>query len=310
MTLLPETVDVSRFECLTRVEGAPASIDYPERELLGDRGGTVRVRMEFFDRSKGPLVEVLNSPSRAFSEAVQTYVDDYRLPCFRKSEQRAFAIQEFIFHPRDARRVTWVAAVSVGQAQDDCKAVGVENTRLERYPAKALREGKQGRVLALATFEGPGVPAQVTILHGGGHREFDQAVVQALSQVRLQCSSSSGAWPRRATQLYTFQIADGARAALKDVDLKTFVGAIDQLASHRVRFDLSSMNCPFEVQLALNQPFAANAVGELGTPDPNRLAFLTWLRSVALRLPPKALDEVLGSSMRISVPCGLLDLTS
>jgi hypothetical protein len=241
---------------------------------------------------------------------VLSFVNDYRLPCFRKGGQRAFAIQEFVFHPRDARAVTWVAPVAVGPRQDDCKVVGIEKTKLERYPPKALREGAQGKVLALATFEGPGVPAKVTILHGGGHRALDEAVGEALGQVQLECSAPGERWPRGAIQLYTFRIEGGARAALKDLDLKTFVAAIDQLGSHKVRFDLTTMSCPFEVQLVLYQPFARNSVGQVGPPDPNRQALLAWLQSVALRLPPKAMDELLGSTMRISVPCGLLDLNS
>lgn len=310
MTLLPETVDASRFDCLTRVEGAPSTIEYPERERFEGTGGTVRVRMEFLDQRKGPLVEVLASPNDALSWAVRRFVDDYRLPCFKKSEQRAFAIQEFAFHPRDARPVTWAHPVVVGQVMDDCKLVGFEKARSTRYPSKAMREGKEGRILGLVTFDGPGVPAKVTILHGGGHRALDEAMVAAMEQVSLECASSGGQWPRRAMQLFVFQIAGEARTRFKDQDLKTFVTWIDQLDSHKVRFDFDSMSCPFEVEFHLYQPYGANAVGEVGKTDPNRQALLTWLRSVALRLPPKLMDEVLGRSLRIAVPCGLLDLTS
>ena len=307
-SLLPEPVDAGPFKCLTRVEGSPTVIEYPERAGFGVEGGTVRVRMEFFDRSKGPLVETLSSPSREHSDAVERFVEYYRLPCFKSGGQRAFAIQEFVFRPNDGTRVTWFAPAAVGPAKDECKVVGAEDAML--YPPKAIRDYKQGRVLARATFEGPGLAPEVIILHGGGHRALDEAVSEAMGQLRVECGPSGGRWPRQVVRLYMFVIEGGARATFKDVDLKTFVASIDKLDSHKVRFDLSSMGCPFEVALALNQPFAANEVGEIGRPDPNREAFLVWLRSVALRLPPKAMDELLGSTMHISVPCGLLDLTS
>lgn len=310
LTLLPHAADVDAFKCLTRAAGALASVKYPERERLTREGGTVRVRMEFMDPNEGPRVEVLSSPSRAFSEAVRDYVERYRLPCISKVGQRATAVQEFVFHPRDAQSVTWIDPVAVDYKVGGCKAVGIEKTKFDRYPPAALRKEAEGRVLALATFTGPGVAAQVTILHGGSHRALDDAVKEALGLVHLECSTPEVQWPVQAIQLFAFQIDGNARSTLKDLDLKTFVAAIDQLGSHKVRFDLSSMNCPFEVEFELYQPFARNGVGQVGPPDPNRQAFLTWLQGVALRLPPKALDEVLGSSMRISVPCGLLDLTS
>lgn len=309
---VPDPSIAESLKCLTGNEGK--SVKYPEYERTTGRGGTVRVRLEFFSPVKGPLSSVLSAPSQALGDAVRWYVDDYRMPCLKKGKPPVVAIQEFSFDPRDGQRVTFAGlqrSAEAGEKWDKaCKAVGVEHTQLTSYPTRAIRDNASGTVLASARFDGPGIAPEVTILNPGGHRTLEQAVVGAMAQIRIECTEPVDYWPRTFQQTYVFLIEGKARPVLKDLDLKQFVGAIDQLESHKARFDLGSMGCPFEVHFELYQPYAANRVGEVGRTDPNRQALLAWLESVSLRLPRNVVDQMLGGSMRIAVPCGLLDLTS
>ena len=58
----------------------------------------------------------------------------------------------------------------------------------------------------------------------------------------------------------------------------------------------------------LLQPYAPNMVGEVGRSDPNRTEFIEWLKTLALDLPTRMRKHVIGDTITISVPCGLIDL--
>jgi hypothetical protein len=310
LAILPDESAAESLKCIAGNDAKGKAIAYPERELMMRTGGTVRVRLEFVSPASGPRVEVLSSPTTALAEEVRRYVEDYRLPCMKKEAPPVIAVQEFSFDPRDGQPVTWARPQASSALKQACEITGIEKTQNLQVPRKAVQEGYSGTVLALAQFDGPDIAPVVTILHKGGHRVLAEAVVNVMQQLRAVCAGPSNSWPIKASQVYRFNLEGEATVALKDVDLKTFVAAIERLGEHKVRFDLNSMGCPFAVELAIYQPYLRNRVGEVGKTDPNRQGFLDWLQSVSLRIPPQALDRLLGSTMRISVPCGLLDLTT
>jgi hypothetical protein len=266
------------------------------------------VSIEFVNADGPPRAKVLFSQGEPLEKAVLQRVRAYRLPCFRPGSTRAVFIQEFHFDPRDGRPVSWSAARSV-QEVSPCTLIDELKASEIRYPQRAMRQNVSGSVLAQARFDGPDQAPTVTILNEVG-RDLTDVAVEQMRRSRLSCREPSGKWPKSALQMFRFRIEGNGGHVLKDMTLRQFVGAIDKLEKHRVRFDLSSMACPFDVDLVLYQPYAKNPVGEVGEPDPNRQEFLAWLSTVALRIPHVTLKQVLGDTMRISVPCGSLDLTS
>jgi len=79
--------------------------------------------------------------------------------------------------------------------------------------------------------------------------------------------------------------------------------------TQKVRFDLTTMGCPFEVDVTAYKPYATNGVAEVGQRDPNRREFLEWLRAATFVFPPAAQRTAIGSSSRVTVPCALLDFS-
>ena len=212
---VPDPSIAESLKCLTGNEGK--SVKYPEYERTTGRGGTVRVRLEFFSPVKGPLASVLSAPSQALGDAVRWYVDDYRMPCLKKGKPPVVAIQEFSFDPRDGQRVTFAGLRRSAEASPwdkACKVVGVEHTRLTTYPPKAARENGEGTVLALARFDGPDIAPVVTILNPGGHRALEAAVAGSMEQLRIECTEPVDYWPRTFQQTYTFLLEGKARPLL------------------------------------------------------------------------------------------------
>ena len=91
--------------------------------------------------------------------------------------------------------------------------------------------------------------------------------------------------------------------------LATFVRALDKLEAEHVKFDFANTACPFDVRFVLRQPVLSNEVGEIERSDPNRREFIEWLKTVSLKIPERDRAQVLGDSMTLSVPCGVLDLS-
>jgi hypothetical protein len=303
--------DPSVAACLATGHVGGAGPVYPPEELGSKSGGTVRVRMEFVNANGPPRATVLYSQAESFEAAVLEHIRSYRLPCFKPAAGRVVFVQEFNFDRRDGRKVAWSAPRSM-EEMSPCKATPETKASELRYPDYAGRRGAQGSVLAQARFDAPGQAPTVTILNEADvdGRDLKNVAVAHMQRSRLICSEPSGTWPKIALQLFRFRLEGAVAPVLKDLTLRQFVGAIDKPDRHRVRFDLNSMACPFEVDLVLYQPYAANPVGEVGRSDPNRHEFLLWLSTVALRIPPVTLKDVLGDTIRISVPCGSLDLTS
>lgn len=308
---LPADGDERLMSCLTPARADASAIPYPANATRLRTEGTVRVRLLFADAASAPKVDILFATSDDFESAVRGYLDGYRLPCLPAGHSPVAAVQEFSFSIHGGEKVHWsppMGTSTMVAGDGGCEALGFDRRTLG-YPMTARTMPGTVTVLAGMRFDGPDQPPQVEVLNPLPHDFFGDEVKTWLSKVTLKCKGTRP-WPVRAFQTYKFHLDGEKTAVLKDMPLQTFVGAIRDLPRHQVRFDLSSMSCPFEVQLHLHQPYALNSVGEVGKPDPNRAGFLAWLRTVSLRIPDETLNQVLGDTMRISVPCGVLDLTS
>jgi len=296
------------FSCLTPASDQQRDIAYPARELQLRSDGTVRVRLTFTAPDEAPRVEVLFSSGENFEAAVLDHIHDYRLPCFPAGHAPLVAIQEFGFDFRGAGKVYWAKPQSTVIEEGDCEVTGFDSSSL-RDPDMVRSRARSSTVLVEMQFDGEGKAPSVKVLNPLPGPYVADEVIEAVRKLRVTCKASR-TWPLKAVQSYRFRRTDTDQLVLNDMSLKSFVQSIDHLEKHQVRFDLSSMSCPFAVQLRLYQPYAKNSVGEVGKTDPNRAGFIAWLTTVSLRIPDETLNQVLGDTIRISVPCGVLDLTS
>lgn len=290
----------SMLGCLER---PPAPPPYPVGLAENKLGGTIRVRLSFYSSSEPPRSAVtFAAGGDAFRRAVLEHVASYRLPCLAGGAAPVEAVQEFQFLPGDGRKVHW-SVVRDGQAdssrQADCVA---GRDRGIRFP------GVIGTVLVRLRFDSPSAAPDVAVLYDSSGGRLSNSVRDAVAGYRMTCLTA-GAKPVEARQLFRFAWADEPATLLKDAPLSAFVRALADLERHKVRFDFSTMRCPFDVRLVLFQPYARNEVGEIGSSQPDRREFIEWLKGVELALNPRQRSQVVGDSMTISVPCGVLDLT-
>ena len=302
LTLLPAD---SALGCLDT--GGSTRPAYPEAEAVLKNGAVVRVSLTFVAPDKPPKVETtFNSGGDVFVDVVRSFVKGYRLPCMAAGAASVTGVQEFQFVPDDGRKVIYGAPRD--QHPKEAAALRcVTGMRPPEYPG-GFGQPPEGTVVVKMKFVDGTSPPQPTVLFDGGSGRLAAAVLRAVEQYRMPCLDASDP-PLTAMQAFAFVMSDSKRYTLKDVQLRQFVAAVDKPEQHPVRFDFSTMGCPFDVRLRLFQPHTANDVGEVERSDPNRREFIEWLRAVSLKLPRDAARQVIGQSIMISVPCGILDLT-
>lgn len=293
--------------CLVRPQGTPA---YPAGDVERKSGALVRVNIEFALLDAAPDVEVFfNSGSPAFAQAVKDYVGAYRLSCMAKGAVPVKMAQEFRFRPGDGQPVTFAQARLSGSGEP-CISVGNGVPSYPKLgPLWARDLAPQGTVLAEVGFVGVGLPPTVRILFDGGHPKLGLSVANHIvAQYRATCAPALG-FPLVGVQSFAFKIDGDAGYRMNDVGLRAFVGALKNLESGGPIFDFDTMACPFDIQLSHLRPYALNFATEVGVADPNRREFIEWLRQATLKLPADAAKQLVGASLKISVPCGKLDLS-
>jgi hypothetical protein len=305
----------STLSCLTPASSEAKPISYPKSLLERKQGALIRLQITFKGGDLEPEVEVIaNTGDDDFATLARRRASEYRLPCMKPGQAPVVARQEFDFRPTDSRPVSWSGVERQTESFRGCAMLDGEPFPWRRWPAYPdylIRKDVEGVVLASMTFNSSAQPPQVRILFDSGSPALANEVIQYLQGVRLSCLPAGQSVTARIP--FHFRIEGNRRFNLKDLTLQQFVGAIEPKAveapSGKVRFDLSSMGCPFDVLLELWQPYDENIVGAVGERDPRREPFLKWLKTVPLALKPDQLKHVLGGHTRISVPCGSLDLT-
>lgn len=295
--------------CLTRPADAPA---YPPSMLERKGEAYVRVRMTFEAPDRAPKVDLFyNSGQDDFEAPVRAHVRAYRLPCMTVGAGPVVATQEFRFTPGDGRKVFW----SPERREDDDRQAMTKCISFGKgkpsYPLSARYAARPpvGTVLAKMRFTAVNEPPEVAILFNGGTPMLAGMVSGHIGeQYRMTCEPPSG-FPVVASQSFSFTFEGEREFRFKDVDLKTFVGGLRDVERQPVVFDFKTMGCPFELQLRVYQPYQANSVGEVGSSDPNRREFIEWVKNATFKLPPASANQLVGGSMKVSVPCGQLDLS-
>jgi hypothetical protein len=303
LVALPEA---SSAECLTLVAGAHPPV-YPEGELALKREAVVRVRLVFAGGDAAPKASVFhNLGPEAMSNAVLEYVRNYRLPCMAAGAEPVIATQEFHF-TLEGRKIVY-GGLRDELARKSVIACVTGDERRPEYPRDLKGPLPQGNVIVRLKFSNASEPPTATILTDAGSRVLRRVVLDHVERYRMPCLPAT-AKPIEAMRTFSFRQEGARQYTLNDLTLQQFVDGLDKLEQQRVRFDFSGMSCPFDVRVNLYQPYAKNSVGEIDRIDPNRREFIEWLRGVALKLPEAAAPQLIGQSMTVSVPCGMLDLT-
>ena len=271
-------------------------------------GGVVRLRLTFSVPDSQPRAEVFyETAGRAFRTAVIDYVAAYRLPCIAPGDAPVVATQEFEFDPGDGRKVVWAEVRDEAPARGTSMDCLIAAKEPPEYPSSPFGSSDPGVVLARFSFTDPLSPPKTEILFDGGTSRFSRVVGRYAESYRLPCMKAGGP-AIVARQVFHFRVDGQGRSMLKDSSMASFAAALDKLESQHVRFDFTTMGCPFEVRFVLYRPYVDNEVGEIERHDPNRREFLEWLKRVELNLPAKNRRQVIGDSMTIAVPCTVLDL--
>lgn len=291
--------------CLLPAAGERGAPEYPEHLRMAHKDATVTAKLTFDSATAAPRFKVLsNTGSSDFQRAVAEYVQRYRLPCFDASLGPIETTQVFEFRARDSRAVHYS---DVGQ-QATRLPVNCIATAPVTYPPRASLAQAQGNVLLGFTFTKKGEPPEIQVLYGGRNRDLQAAAVSGAKNYRLNCDIPADA-PVLAKQLFVFYIDGSGTPVLRDVTLPQFLGAVDRADLGAVKFDFNTMACPFDVNIAMHRPYTSNSVGEYGETDPRRASFIAWLSKLTMRFPKESEPSLVGASIKVTVPCMLLDLT-
>ncbi|MCO5124885.1 MAG: hypothetical protein M9915_14210 [Rhizobacter sp.] len=287
-------------------------------------GVVVRVLLEFPEVNAEPTVTVtFNSGDQAFADVVIEEAKTYRLPCLKKDNALLLRyVQEVQFVGGDAPKVIWgpirpAERGSLVAPKTDCfkSADGSPRWSLQSPGGPAigivLSRGTQsssagGSVIAKITFRGPDVAPETEILFRRGDRYFEHSVRDYVAGYRWTCMKE-GDLPVETRQVFNFLPRDAAPVPAR-LTLQQFLGAVDKIAEQKVRFDFTTMGCPFTFRLHYMMPFWLNDVAEVGGAKPDRREFVEWLRNIKAKPELNLDNKLVDRDFEVSVPCLVLDL--
>ncbi|MCV2370370.1 hypothetical protein [Roseateles oligotrophus] len=301
------------LQCLTKAGPPPV---YPERDLAMQRSANFRVKLSFFAADKAPEVEVLSRNGSDDSvDEVQRYLRGYRLPCLAAG-QKIEAVQEFAFSPKGGESVHWndmrfVVPVATDRVLS-CLRTPAELPRWteDNALASTIKRANSGNVMLQIRFVKPDAAPELKIIYNSSSTALANIALEHAGEYRLPCLPAN-AQPVTIEQLFNFRAATRSHDyALKDSSLMNFLGSVKDIDKQKVKFDLTTMACPFKVMWGVGQPAFKNRVGEVGERNLNRVEFLAWLEGLTLNLSREVFDQVLTQNIIIDVPCGTIDLSS
>lgn len=293
--------------CLQPAEAERGVPEYPfdlyKRKVSGRVKATVTFPGGFF----GPDVSIdEHHGDEGFAKPVREYLRKLKAPCIAPGSS---ARLQFDFHfvpdeelvrigepvdPQDATRQRMAACMTHGDL-----------TPTPTYPMRALREGRQGRVLLRLTFNDPSNPPTVQMLHRESAESLAQAVSHWAAGLRLPCFEGSS--PLTFRQLHVFVI-EGGTYGFKPVALPRLMGMVKGVERQRIQWNTHDMGCPFQLRVTYLQPQARNGVREVGERDPRRAPLLDWLARAEISGKSALLDAIFADTADVTVPCARFDL--
>jgi len=306
LTALPDEAATNALQCLKRREQPPK---FPPEELARKltKLGFLRVKLSFDRPDRAPKVEIMaNTASEQMQNEVLDYLSSYRLPCMKTEQGPVSAVQEFVFDALASPEGKPLRLTEDGTKTASCLVMP------RQAPVPPMRSLDRGpvQVLIEARFAGTGTQApEVKILFTNASLSVEGMVLDYLAEYRMPCRSE-GDKPYAFEQQFTFNPSGEQPVTFKDsqMPLGRFLSFMKDIANEQAYFDLTSMACPFRLNWTFMQPIRPNRVSELGARDLNRTEFTAWLSELKMPLPERQSRQLIGSSIVIDVPCGVLDL--
>lgn len=297
----------SLAECLTPAASERGVPEYPKNQLRMKEGARVRVQLTFAAPDWPPRIKVLeNTGALGFATAVEDHVQRYRLPCLPEGGVPVSVNQEFTFDPGDGRKVTYGSIQDGSACCADVKCIN-DLAGTPAYPKTARDRNIGGNLLAEIKFVRQNEEPVVRMIYGARSKALEDSVTEFVKQYRYLCPLPEGE-TAVATQRFAFRMEGASRYAFKDVDLAHFLAIVEPAGLVNAKFDFNKMGCPFDLALTVRQPYAINLVGEYGDSDPRRKRFINWVKGLTLPLPEAREPYLFDQTMRVSVPCLVLDL--
>lgn len=271
-------------------------------------GDFMRVKLSFDKPDAPPRVELLyNTATERVYEMVMHRLKSYRLPCLTADQLPLVAVQEFQF---DGPSASAARPLRAQPRPPEELCIVMPSKRLTADDADEIRP--YSKIFARLVFDGAGdAPPKVELIHSSASAKLQRDVLAYLAQYRMPCRQA-GAKPFEAEQTLVYRAPASKQREPRFTDqvlsLPRFLAATQGARDEHVRFDFSTMSCPFTVAWTALQPVRANRAEDEGPTNPNRAEFLAWLSRLELRLPDTARKELIGEALRVEVPCGKLDL--
>lgn len=309
-----------------------ASFDAKESALvvppgaIPPQGVVVRALLEFSDPKSEPGVTItFNSGDPAFADAVIAAAKEYRLACAKKGNEPLRYTQEVQFVGTEARKVV---VGRIRPVSEDLNASPDAATCLKgadgkprlpnRLPWDPVFTGSRlvqpapvdlepRTVIVKLTFSGPDAAPETTVLFSRAEKSFERSVLDYVAEYRWACMRA-GDPPEVAVQVFRY-VADRNDPVPPKITLQQFLGSVDKIAEQRVRFDFTTMGCPFSFRMTYLQPFSSSNIAEVGDTNSNRREFVHWLRNVTVRPELNPDNKLVDRDFEVSVPCLVLDLT-
>jgi hypothetical protein len=293
------------LKCMTQ---GPAQASLDLSDIGESKNAFVRVLLRFTSADQPPSSEVIfKSGSDALAERVLAHVASYRLPCWTPETPVVTAVQEFSLEGGKSE-FWWTAgggdgaqAKRAGQQYPACiqpRAFSLTSAEAEKLPDAIVN------VHAVIRFtDGVGRAPQVSVKSLTAPKAIVQAVKAFAESYRTHCPLQSG------SQWFMFAPAGEVKANFnKALSLTAMLRASTPASRGGPLFDFSTMACPFSVKIEMLQPLGTNVVSEVGPPNPNRAAFLSWMEGLELAMKPAELEYFLGQQALVNIPCGQMDL--
>ncbi|MFT3718594.1 hypothetical protein [Pseudorhodoferax sp.] len=289
----------------------PAAVGLATDEADPRDGGLVRVKLRFTAPDAPPAAELLAATARAdLQRLVQHHVADYRLPCLQPGEPPVEAVQDFVFRPAPARRVTRAEPVPLAGHAPRPPACLLRPAK-DPAPVRGLGRRALQHVVFSLRFEGDGSqPPQVRLLHSSVTPADTELLLDWAQGYRMPCRTAGDA-PTLLREHFMLGARDMRRYAFsKDsYGLTEFLAMTEQPERLQGWFDFTTMRCPFKVAYTVWGPALPNEVRSAPPLDPNRLPFMQWLQRQQLHFADdRQANDLFGRTVLVEVPCAVLDL--